>query len=241
MKKFSLKKLSVALLLFYGDMASGHNYLVLHEDVTKDGVADLVTLADNETDYYTLRIFVGGNEILRNERLIPKRFRTAGGMDVWQGLSVVDGDITIRYRFCSPSSNVCYFRSLVNSFIEGKFLFTREESVVSADKISLTDIFYKKNAIPLEALDFESLLEENNDAEQAFELVYGKCVVKLGGDSLLTIADELEKDPPGNWVMKQGCVTPALVFAMQAQSYISHKAAFKYLDAYEKAHDDDLD
>jgi hypothetical protein len=105
----------------------------------------------------------------------------------------------------------------------------------------LTDIFYKKNATPLEALDFQSLLEENNDAEQAFELVYGKCVVKLGGDSLLAIADELEKDPPGNWVMKQGCVTPALVFAMQTQSYVSYKTALKYLDAYERAHyDDDL-
>lgn len=241
MIKFSIKKLSVAFLIFYGAVASGHDYLILHEDVTKDGVVDLVTLADNETDYYTLSIFAGGDEILRNDHLIPKRFRTTGGMDVWQGLSVVDGDITIRYRFCSPSSNVCYFRSLVNSFIEGKFLFTREESVVSADKISLTDIFYKKNATPLEALDFQSLLEENNDAEQAFELVYGKCVVKLGGDSLLAIADELEKDPPSNWVMKQGCVTPALVFAMQTQNYVSYKAALKYLDAYEKAHyDDDL-
>ncbi|MHC8329746.1 hypothetical protein [Pseudomonas sp. LB1P83] len=227
-KFFGKKMIAVALLSSCIGYASASDFLVLNRDVTGDGNLDQVKLTDNDTEFYTLSVVSGGRELLKNEALVPKVIKNSGGLEVFQGLSVADGSISIRYRFCSPSSSVCYLRNVVSIFKDGKFFVSREEAVANADKIALTGVFYRKPAIPLDSLTYQSLLENNDSATKLFASIYGNCVVEMDGDSLVKISDELEKDSPSEWVLRKGCITPALVFALQAQKFLSPKAASNY-------------
>lgn len=230
MKKFFDKKIiAVALLGSCIGYASASDFLVISRDVTGDGNLDQIKLTDNDTELYTLSVSSGGRELLRNEALVPKAIKNSGGLEVFQGLDVADGNISIRYRFCSPSSSVCYLRNVVSIFKDGKFSVSREEVVANADKIALTGIFYWKPTVPLESLTYQSLIENNVSATKLFAGTYGSCVIEMGGDSLMKISEELEKDSPSDWILKDGCITPALVSALQAQKYLSPKAASSYL------------
>ncbi|MEB0225356.1 hypothetical protein QN414_13675 [Pseudomonas sp. 5S1] len=229
MKNFFDKRVfTIGLLSACIGHVNAADFLLLNRDVTGDGNLDQVKLADNGSEFYTLSVISGGKELLRNENLVPRTLKNSGGLDIFQGLSVVDGNITIRYRFCSPSSSVCYFRNIISSFKDEKFVFSREETVASADKIALSGVFYKKPVSPLASLSYQSLLEDNDSATNMFSSTYGKCAVEMDGDSLVKISEELEKDSPNEWVLKKGCVTPALVFTLQAQKYLSPNAASRY-------------
>lgn len=229
-KFFGKSMIAVALLSSCIGYASASDFLVLSRDVTGDGNLDQIKLIDNGTEFYKLSVSSGGRELLKNEALVPKAIKNSGGLEVFQGLSVADGNISIRYRFCSPSNSVCYLRNIVSFFKDGKFSVSREEAVVNADKIALTGVFYRKPAVPLDSLTYQSLLENNDSATKLFTSTYGSCVVEMDGDTLVKISDELEKDSPSEWVLKNGCITPALVFVLQAQKYLSPKAASNYFN-----------
>lgn len=236
MKKYFDKGISIfALLISYISVANASDFIVINRNVTGDGNIDQIRLVDSNAEFYELTVHSGGKEILKNENLIPRTLKNSGGLEVFQGLSVVDGDISIRYRFCSPSSSVCYLRNIISNFKDGQFVFSREETISSADQIALVGTFYQKPAVPLKSLTYQSLLENNDNATKLFASTYGSCVVEMDGDSLVKISDELEKDSPNEWVLEKGCVTPALVFALQVQKYLSSKAASRYFGLSDSA------
>lgn len=228
-----------AVLLFFLVATVGHadasDFLVIYEDVTRDGGVDEIKLLDNGTPFYTLSIVSKGGEILHNEKLIPKKISSKGGLDIFQGISVADHNISMRYRFCSPSSSICYDKNFVWVFKGGEFILLKEEVVAAADKVSLSDVFYQKTEVLLSSLTYESLIENNENAELLFSSIYGRCVAELGGDALVKISEELEKTAPEEWVMKDGCVTAALAFNLVALEYLSYKAALRYLSVSERS------
>lgn len=109
-----------------------------------------------------------------------------------------------------------------------------EGVVAAADKIALVDVFYQKTEKQLSSLTYQSLIENNENAEMLFSSMYGDCVTGLGSGALAKISEELEKDFPDDWVMSKGCVTAALVFNLQAQKYLSYKAAMRYFSSSDK-------
>ncbi|WP_028620469.1 hypothetical protein [Pseudomonas sp. Ant30-3] len=111
-KLFDKKIIVVALLGGCIGYASASDFLVISRDVTGDGNLDQIKLTNNNTELYTLSVSSGGRELFRNEALVPKAIKNSGGLEVFQGLDVADGNISIRYRFCSPSSSVCYLEML---------------------------------------------------------------------------------------------------------------------------------
>jgi hypothetical protein len=236
-KCFGIGIFIVALLSSCIGLANASDFIVINRDVTGDGNIDQIKLIDSNAEFYELIVESGGKEILKNENLVPKTLKNSGGLEVFQGLSVVDGNISIRYRFCSPSSSVCYLRNIISNFKDGQFVFSREETASSADKIALVGTFYQKPAVPLKSLSYQFLLENNDNATKLFASTYGRCVVEMDGDSLVKISDELEKDSPNEWVLEKGCVTPALVFALQVQKYLSSKAASRYGLSYSASMD----
>lgn len=181
MKKYFGK----AVLLFYlvatVSRSDASDFLVMYQDVTRDGELDEIKLLDNGGPFYTLSVVSKGEEILHNEKLIPKIISNKGGLDIFQGVSVTDHNISIRYRFCSPSSSICYDRNLVGVFKGEEFILLKEEVVAAADKISLSDTFYQKTEVLLNSLSYESLIENNENAEMLFGKIYGSCVAGLGG------------------------------------------------------------
>lgn len=225
----------VALLSSCIGLANASDFMVLNRDVTGDGSIDQIKLIDSNAEFYELTVESNGKEILKNENLVPKTLKNSGGLEIFQGLSVVDGDISIRYLFCSPSNSVCYLRNIISDFKDGQFVFSREETVSSADQIALVSTFFQKPTAPLKSLSYQSLLENNDNAMKLFANTYGSCVVEMEGDSLVKISDELEKDSPNEWVLEKGCVTPALVFALQVKKYLSPKAASKYFSLSDAA------
>ncbi|MDG2969458.1 hypothetical protein PUN49_20775 [Pseudomonas extremaustralis] len=235
MKKYFGK----AVLLFYlvatVSRSDASDFLVMYQDVTRDGELDEIKLLDNGGPFYTLSVVSKGEEILHNEKLIPKIISNKGGLDIFQEVSVTDHNISIRYRFCSPSSSICYDRNLVGVFKGEEFILLKEEVVAAADKISLSDTFYQKTEVLLNSLSYESLIENNENAEMLFGKIYGSCVAGLGGDALMRISEELENNTPDEWIMKNGCVTPALVFNLEALGYLSYRAVLRYLSVYEKS------
>ncbi len=210
-------------------IANASDFLVMKRDVTSDGNPDTIKLIDKGGQFYTLSVISNDREILHNEELVPNSIKNKGGLEVFQGLSVADNNISLRYRFCSPSSSVCYDRSIIAFFKDEQFLLLNEEVVASADNISLSNTFYQKEKVPFSSVTYQSLVENNDKAEAAYSSVFGACVAGLGGDALAKISEELEKNSPGDWVMRKGCVTPALVFNLETQKYLSHKAAMRYL------------
>jgi hypothetical protein len=231
-----MRKYLVIVMLCLGAFAGAadaSNLLVINRDVTGDGELDEVKLVGNDGLFYTLSIISNGKEILRNENLVPKGIVNKGGLEIFQGLSVADRNISLRYRFCTPSKSVCYDRTIVGAFKEDKFVVLREGVVASADKIALSEIFNKKTEMLLSSLTYQSLIAHNENAENLFSGMYGDCVLGLGGDALTKISEELEKASPDNWVMSKGCVTAALVFNLEAQKYLSREAASRYLSAIE--------
>lgn len=214
-------------------VANASDFLVINRDITGDGNLDEVKLIDNGGKFYTLSIVSSGKEILRNDALVPKGVTNKGGLEVFQGLSVADRNVSIKYRFCSPSSSICYDRDVVSFFKDDKFFVLREGVVAAADKIALVEGFYKKSEVSLSLLTYQSLIENNENAEALFSSIYGDCLAALGGDALTKISEELEKESPDEWVMKKGCVTAALVFNLEAQKYLSYKAALRYLSVSE--------
>lgn len=235
MKRYFGKAVLLFFLVATVGRAVASDFLVMYQDVTRDGELDEIKLLDNGGPFYTLRVVSKGDEILHNEKLIPKKISNEGGLDIFQGVSVADHNISIRYRFCGPSSSICYDRNLVWVFEGKKFILLKEEVVAAADKISLSDAFYQKTEILLSSLTYESLIENNENAEMLFGRIYGSCVAGLGGDALMKISEALEKSTPDEWVMKDGCVTDALVFNLEAQKYLSYEAALRYLSVFEKS------
>ncbi|UZE11872.1 hypothetical protein [Pseudomonas sp. B21-053] len=225
----------VALLSSCIGLANASDFMVLNRDVTGDGSIDQIKLIDSNAEFYELTVESYGKEILKNENLVPKTLKNSGGLEIFQGLSVVDGNISIRYLFCSPSNSVCYLRNIISDFKGGQFVFSREETVSSADQIALVSTFFQKPTVPLKSLSYQSLLENNDNAMKLFANTYGSCVVEMDGDSLVKISDELEKDSPNEWVLEKGCVTPALVVALQVKKYLSTKAASKYFSLSDAA------
>ncbi|MBX8574469.1 hypothetical protein [Pseudomonas cichorii] len=230
-EKFTRYILSFYFVFSVG-ATSAADYLTIHQDVTGDGVADQIVVNGDDSEFYTLSITSKGKEILKNKNLILRTIKNSGGLDIFQGVSVTDKNISIRYRFCSPSKGVCYDRNIVSSFKEGHFFFSREEATANADKIAVSGVFYQRPPTPLESLSYQSLLENNDNAEKLFSNIYGSCVAYQGGDSLTKISEALEKDNPDEWVLAKGCVNPALVYSLEAQEYLSHSAASKYLSSY---------
>ncbi len=233
MKKYFNKKMIVAFFSFSVCGAHAAEYVIINQDVTGGGSVDQIKLTDEGRDFYTFSVISKGKEILKNENLVPKTIKNSGGLEIFQGLSVVDRNISLRYRFCSPSKGVCYDRNIIGSFKDGQFFFSREEAIASADKISLSGTFYQRPALPMASLSYQSLLENNDNAEKLFGNIYGSCVAEQGGDSLTKISEALEKDIPDEWVLAPGCVTPALIFNLKAQNYLTPKAANKYLSRSE--------
>lgn len=229
MKRVFCMQVIAAVIFCCLGSANATDYLLINQDLTGDGATDQVKLTDEVSEFYTLRVISKGKEILRNPNLVPKSMKNDGGLEVFQGVSVVDQNISLRYRFCSPSMGVCYDRNLIGGFKEGQLFFLREETVTSAEKIALSGIFYSQSEVLMESLSYQSLLEDSDNAEKLFSSTYGSCVADLGGDSLARISEELEKDTPNDWVLAKGCITPALVFNLNAQGYLSTAALGRYL------------
>jgi hypothetical protein len=232
MKKF-LDSLIFCLFIFsFGGSVSAGDYLVINADVTGDGQADVIKLTKGGTDFFVLVVTSGGKEIFKNDSLVPtKKMNNSGGLDVSHGLSVVDGNLVIQYYFCEPSTSVCYSRNVVGTYKDGSFLFSREEVVASAEKTITRDVFYQRPATPLSDLTYQKFLENDGDAKKLFSSAFGTCVQELGGDSLMKISDELEKESPAEWVRNTGCVTPALVFSLQGQGLLTMEAALRYVSS----------
>lgn len=228
MGRLFIRFLTLLFGLWLSTSSVAKDYLIINQDLTRGGEYQ-VKLRDVGTEFYRLSIFSKGVEVLYNDQLIPRGIKSSGGLDMFQGIFVVDNSISIRYRFCSPSKSVCYDRNLISNLRQGQFYFLEEEVITTVDKIALAEVFYPKRPILLASLTFQDLLENNDMPESVFNNVYGDCVAKLGGDSLMKISEELEKDSPGDWVLRKGCVTVALVFNLEAQKYISQKAAYNYL------------
>ena len=232
MKKF-LDSFIFGLFIFsFAASVSAGEYLVINADVTGDGQADVIKLSEGGSDFYDLVVTSGGKEILKNNSLVPtKKMNSSGGLDVSHGLSVVDGNLVIQYYFCEPSTSVCYSRNIVGVYKGGGFVFSREEVVASAEKAIARDVFYQRPAKPLSDLTYQKLLENDSDAKKLFSSTFGSCVQELGGDSLMKVSEELEKNNPAEWVRNTGCVTPALVFSLQAQGLLSMEAALRYISS----------
>lgn len=213
-------------------VASANDYIEISADVTGDGQADIIKLTSDDSDFYKLVIISNGKEILSNSNLVPARtIKNSGGLDVFHGLSVVDGNLVIQYYFCVLSTSVCYSRNVVGTYKDGKVLFSREEVVASAEKIVTNGVFYQRPAESLSNLSYQTLLENDGNAKKLFSSSFGTCVQELGGDSLMKISEELEKKKPAEWVLKTGCVTPALVFGLQGQGLLTLEAASRYISS----------
>jgi len=232
MKKF-LDSLFLGLFIFcFAARVSAGDYLVINADVTGDGQADVIKLSEGGPDFYDLVVTSGGKDVLENNSLVPtKKMNNSGGLDVSHGLSVIDGNLVIQYHFCEPSTSVCYSRNVVGTYKDGSFLFSREEVVASAEKTITRDVFYQRPATPLSDLTYQKFLENDGDAKKLFSSAFGTCVQELGGDSLMKISDELEKESPAEWVRNTGCVTPALVFSLQGQGLLTMEAALRYVSS----------
>jgi hypothetical protein len=206
------------------------DFLSLTKDITGDGIAEEIKLVENKSDFYILTITSNNKEIIRNRNLIPRSIKNSGGLDIFQGISVTDGNLSIRYKFCSPSSSLCSERNIIISFKDSEFILSREDTIVSADMISIKNTQHPKEKIKLSTMNYQTILENNTDTATAvFSKTYGKCVKELGGDTLTIISEELDKDNPEDWLLKKDCITPALVFILQNQGYISDAAPSKYL------------
>jgi hypothetical protein len=231
MKKFLGEKILIlSTLLTLSSIVHAVDFLSLTKDITGEGIAEEIKLVENESDFYLLTITSNNREIIRNGDLIPRTIKNSGGLDIFQGISVTDGNLSIRYKFCSPSSSLCSERNIIISYKESEFIFSREDTIVSADMISIKNTHYPKEKIKLSTMSYQTILENNDDTATAvFSKTYGKCVKELGGDTLTRISDELDKDNPGDWLLKKDCITPALVFTLQNQGYISVAAPSKYL------------
>jgi hypothetical protein len=78
MKKYFV---DVALMFCLGGfvgVAGASDFLVINRDVTGDGKLDEVKLVENSSLFYTLSIISNGQEILRNENLVPKDITNKG-------------------------------------------------------------------------------------------------------------------------------------------------------------------
>ncbi len=232
MKKF-LDSLIFSLFVFgFAARVSAGDYLVINADVTGDGQADVISLSEGGRNFYNLVVTSAGKKILENNSLVPtKKMNNSGGLDILHGLAVVDGNLVIQYRFCEPSTNVCYSRDVVGTYKDGGLVFSREEVVASAEKTITRDVFYQRPAKPLSDLTYQELLENDGDAKKLFSSRFGTCVQELGGDSMMRISDELEKNNPAEWIRSTGCVTPALVFSLQDQGLLSMEAVLRYISS----------
>lgn len=228
MKKFFAKLAVCFCLGLPAGTANAADYILINQGVKGSGF-DQVKLADESPNFYSLIIVSKGKNIFKNSTLIPKTARSSGGMDIFQGISLVDNNISIRYRFCSPSKGVCYDRNIISGIKNGEFIFLREEAVAFADNIALSKVFLQSPKAPLASLSYQWLLETNGNIENSFNDIYGSCVSGLGGDSLLRISEALEKKTPDSWVLAKGCVTPALVFILGSQNYLSLNGVSNYL------------
>ena len=233
MRKFFNSLTAAALISFAAiTIASAHaeDYLSIKTNLSSKSKSDEIKLLTDGGEFYQLKILIDGTEKIFNNNLIPTgRIKNQGGLEIFRGIGVADGNILIDLYFCSPSSSVCYDRRLIITLSNEKLFFTREEVVAFSGSMAARGVFYNKEAIPLESLSYQYFLENNDRASDLFTGKFGECIANINGDSVIAILDELEKAKPDDWISKKNCITPLLVLDLKNQGDLSEQAAQRYL------------
>lgn len=233
MKKF-LTRLFVIATITGATISAGYakDYLTIKSSLSGGGTPIEINLLDNGGDFYQLDILINNSLRASNDKLIPtKSINNPGGLDIFRGIGIANDNLMLNFYFCSPSIAICYDRHIVIGLSDEQPSVTREEVTAFSGNLSATGAFYNTSPIPLASASYQYFLENNDRARNMFIDKYGECISNIGGDSVLTILDELERPEPSDWLFKKNCITSLLVLELKNQKSLSEQAAKHYFES----------
>lgn len=234
MKKYLINFLTLLLVnISTGGSSFAEENITIKTKTSENTPPIEVRMLKSNSDFYQLNVLIGGVQKITNDELIPtKSVRNAGGLEVFRGIAIANEHLILNFYFCSPSSSICLDRQIFIDLSNDIPSVAREETTAFSGSLAVRATLYNNAKISANTLNYKYLLENDSFARNAFTDMYGTCISSLGGDSVSTIVDELEKNTPSSWLLDENCITPQLVMALNYQRELSKQVTDRYLQEF---------